>query len=205
MKILIRGGSVAAGYGVKRGYADILKSDYNSGKHEVINCSRAKETSFDGLNSFFKDIDSLKPDLSMLHFGIDNAFSPVYRSEFKENLVHIIRMATGRFNPDIVLITSHLFDNPYETEAVDIYYRVIREVSVDLKCGMIPIHTYWAGYLFRNRLKRTDLLQQDSRYPNEWGHRVYAEAIIRWLSSRYGIGGFTINGSSSVNDTALTQ
>jgi hypothetical protein len=205
MKILIRGGSIAAGYGVKRGYADILKSDYNSGKHEVINCSRAKETSFDGLDSFFEDIDSLKPDLLMLHFGIDDAFFPVYRSEFKENLVHIVRMATERFNPDVVLLTSHLFDNPYEMEADDIYYRVIREVSIDLGCAMIPIHTYWAGYLFQNCLNRTDLLQQDSRYPNEWGHSVYAEAIIHWLSSRYDIGGFTINGPSSVNDTALTQ
>jgi hypothetical protein len=187
VKILIRGGSIAAGYGVKRGYADILKSDYNSGEHEVINCSRAKETSFDGLDSFFEDIDSLKPDLLMLHFGIDDAFFPVYRSEFKENLVHIVRMATERFNPDIVLITSHLFDNPYEMEAVNIYYRVIREVSVDMGCAMIPIHTYWAGYLSQHQMRPTDLLSQDSRYPNERGHRVYAEAVSCWLSERYGI------------------
>jgi len=187
MKIVVRGGSVAAGYGVERGYVDILKSFCRQRNHEIINRSRAGDTSFDGVNSFDDDIDPLKPDLLMIHFGIDDAFFPVYRSEFKENLVHIIRRADKRFHPDIVLVMSHLLDNPREREAVDIYHRAIREVASDLGCTMIPIHTYWAGYLSQNGLEPTDLLMQDSRYPNERGHGVYAEAIIRWLSGLCGI------------------
>ncbi len=187
MKIVIRGGSVAAGHGVERGYVDILKSFYHRRNHEIINRSRARDTSFDGVNSFDADIDPLKPDILMIHFGIDDAFLPVYRSEFKENLVHIIRRADKRFRPDIVLVMSHLLDNPRERDAVDIYHRVIREVASDLGCAMIPTHTYWAGYLSQHSLKPADLLMQDSRYPNERGHGVYAEAVTHWLSELYGI------------------
>jgi lysophospholipase L1-like esterase len=151
----------------------------------VINRSRAGETSFDGVNSFYEDIAPLKPDLLMLHFGIDDAFRAVYRSEFKENLVRIIRLARACLHADIVLVTSHPFDKPDEKEAANIYYRAIREVSVDLGCSMIPVHTYWAGYLSEWGLNPSDLLLQDPRYPNERGHGVYAEAMIRWFATLY--------------------
>ena len=187
MKIVVRGGSVAAGCGVEKGYVDILKFYYRQKGCKIINRSRARDTSFDGVNSFDEDIDPLKPDILMIHFGIDDAFFPVYRSEFKENLVHMIRRADRRFHPDIVLVMSHLLDNPREREAVDIYHRVIREVACDFGCTMIPIHTYWAGYLSQKCIVPADLLLQDSRYPNERGHGVYAEAVIHWLSSLYGI------------------
>ena len=52
MKILIRGGSIAAGLGVARGYADILRETYKPRGIEVVNRSRAGETSFDGMDFF---------------------------------------------------------------------------------------------------------------------------------------------------------
>ena len=98
---------------------------------------------------FDEDIDVYAPDILMIHFGIDDAYQPVYRSEFKENLVQIVRLARKRFNPEIILLTSHPFDNQYEMEMIYIYYRVIREVAVDLSCDLIPVHAYWAGLLKR--------------------------------------------------------
>jgi len=186
MRIVIRGGSIAAGYGVRSGYVDILKAFQNPARHNILNRSRIGETSFDGINTFYEDIESLKPEVLILHFGIDDAFRAVYRSEFKENMVHIIRLASDSCRPDIVLITSHLLPDPREMEAIDIFNRVIREIAVDLECTMIPVHTYWAGYLYQNRLALHELLQDDPRYPNEQGHRVYAEAVGRWLSNRFG-------------------
>jgi len=187
VKIVIRGGSIAAGYGVRQGYVDILTALYKQEKHEVVNRSQAGETSFDAVNSFYEDIAPLKPDILMLHFGIDDAFRSVYRSEFKENLVRIVRLAEVCLHTDVVLVTSHLLVNPVEMEAAHIYYRAIREVAVDLECTMIPVHTYWAGYLSDQGLNPSDLLLQDSRYPNERGHRVYAEAMAHWLANLYGM------------------
>ena len=179
MKLLIRGGSIAAGYGVARGYVDILYDYCTPAGIELINKSRPGDNSFDGVWFFDEDINPHQPDILILHFGMDDAFASVYRSEFKENLVNMIRMSRSRFNPVIVLPTSHILDNPHEMEAVHIYYRTIREVSLDLECLMVPVHTFWAGFLVEKSISNTDLLQEDARYPNEKGHEVYADIIIR--------------------------
>ena len=181
MRLLVRGGSIAAGFGVTRGYVDILRDHYAPRGIEVINRSKIRETSFEGMGSFGEDIESFRPEVLILHFGIDDAFSAVHRSEFKENLVHIVRLARDRFDPLVILLTSHSFEDPHEMEAVGIYYRTIREVATDLYCDMIPIHTYWASYLLGRKLSSMDFLQKDARYPNEKGHEIYAEAIIQRL------------------------
>jgi lysophospholipase L1-like esterase len=178
MKLLIRGGSISAGFGVERSYVDILGDLCTSNNIEVINRSRIKENSFDGIWSFYEDIDPYRPDILMIHFGIDDAFFPVYRSEFKENLVCMVRLARLRCNPVILLPTSHTFDDPYDMDAVYIFYRAIREVALDLKCEMIPIHTFWAGHLMNTGLSNADFVQNDVRWPNEKGHEIFARAIL---------------------------
>jgi lysophospholipase L1-like esterase len=180
-KVLVRGGSIAAGCGVKTNYVDILSRRYLHRDIEIINRARRGETSFDGVDSFSADIDPYRPEILMLHFGIDDAYGAVYRSEFKENLVHIIRLATERFKPIVFLLTSQPFDDPHEMDAVLIYYRTIREVALDLGCRMIPVHTHWAGYLEESGLSLADFVQTDVRLPNERGHRLLAEIVAAHL------------------------
>jgi lysophospholipase L1-like esterase len=181
MKLLIRGGSIAAGHGVIKSYADILTQSLRPKGIEVINRSRYRETSFDGIGSFDEDIAKFRPDILLINFGVDDAFGYVYRSEFQENLVQMIRLARIRFHPVIYLATSHTFDNPHDMDAVYIFYRSLRIVASDLNCELIPIHNYWAGYLEKHNLCSKDLVQSDSRYPNERGHKIIAEAITKWL------------------------
>lgn len=181
MKLLIRGGSIAAGHSVTRSYVDILKESLGPRGIEVTNCSRDQETSFDCVATFNEDIDFVKPDALLLHFGIDDAFGYVYRSEFQENLVRTIRLARLRFQPIIFLATSHTFDDREDMEAVYIFYRSLRIIAGDLDCSLIPIHIYWAGYLSDHHLAGADLVLRDSRYPNRRGHEVIAEAMIPWF------------------------
>lgn len=181
MKILIRGGSIAAGLGVHRGYPDILKEHYEDRGIKVKNRSGAGETSFDGVETYFSHIGPERPDILIIHFGVDDAFSAVYRSEFKENMVRMIGLARSESGPRIFLPTSHLFENRYEMEAVEIFYRAIREVCADLECILIPVHTFWAGQLVERGIKNSDLVRSDSRHPNEKGHEIFAEAIRRSL------------------------
>jgi lysophospholipase L1-like esterase len=179
-KIVIRGGGVVAGKGVVRSYADIIRDELH-GKIELINISKDRDTTFDLLWEFDKEIGVYQPDILFLHFAIDDMYFPVYRSEFKENLVQIVRLVRKSFNTEIFLLTSHPFINEYDMNSIDIYYRVIREVSVDLDLSMIPIHTYFSGYLWENNIKLSELLQEDVRYPNEKGHQLYAKIILNKL------------------------
>jgi hypothetical protein len=176
MKVLIRGGSIPAGYGVEKSYVDIISKQCPY--IDIINRSRYRDTSFQGVWTFNEDIDAYKPDILMLHFGIDDAYHPVYRSEFKENLIQIVRLARKRFEPTIILLTSHPFDNQYEMEMIYIYYRVIREVAMDLSCEFIPIHALWAGENKSTGLNISPILQSDIRYPTEEGHERYAKIIF---------------------------
>jgi hypothetical protein len=66
-------------------------------------------------------------------------------------------------------------------DAVNIFYRSLGIVATDLQCKLIPVQHYWAGYLEENGLKNTDLTLSDSRYPNEKGHEVIAQAVMNSL------------------------
>jgi lysophospholipase L1-like esterase len=181
MRILIRGGSIAAGHGVKRGYAEILSEKLALSGIECINRSRYRETSFEGVWTFDEDIEAFRPHILLLNFGIDDAFRPVYRSEFQENHVQIIRRARKLFNPRIILATSHSFDDPYEMDALNIYYRSLRIVAKDLICELVPIDSLWAGYICEKGMKSSELCLADARYPNERGHELFAEFIYDYL------------------------
>ena len=182
MRLLIRGGSIAAGHGVTKSYADTLSEYLLKKKIQVINRSKFGETSFDGIRTFNEDIEVFKPDVLLVHFGVDDAFQCVYRSEFQENLVQLIRLARIRFNPVFFLATSHTFEDPYDMDAVNIFYRSLRIVASELSCELIPVDHYWVGYLEENNLCHKDLILSDSRYPNEIGHQVIAEVMMKWLS-----------------------
>lgn len=178
LKFLIRGGSIAAGRGVSRSYVDILKDNPLLKDIDIILSAGNGHTTFDCIWDFEQYIGKYNPDILLLHFGIDDIYLPVYRSEFKENLVQTVRLAV-QFNPYIILMTSQPFRDKYEMESANIYYRAIREVAVDLKCDLIPIHLYWANYLYENRYYHRDFIQNDNRYPNEKGHEIFASAVMQ--------------------------
>jgi lysophospholipase L1-like esterase len=181
-KVLVRGGSIPAGVGVKRGYVDILEDFFVDRGVKVINRSGAGDNTFDGIWTFQNDIAPFSPEILILHFGVDDAFFPVYRSEFKENLVRMVRSSRELFSPVIIIPTSHTFEDPYEMDAIiNIYYRTIREVCIDLDCEMVAVHTYWAGYLEDHALENAQLVQKDTRLPNERGHEIFAKVIIQRL------------------------
>jgi lysophospholipase L1-like esterase len=177
MRLLVRGGSIPAGAGVTRSYVDMLSCTLEG--IEIQNRSRFGDSSFEGVGTFYDDIDPFAPDMLLIHFGIDDAYRPVYRSEFKENLVQLVRLARNRFNPKIMLLTSHPFENQYEMEMIYGYYRAILEVARELACASLPIHSFWQSVLIQNGSRISDYLLKDPRYPNERGHALYARAVFQ--------------------------
>lgn len=178
--ICIRGGSISAGHSVSRSYVQILSEDEKIRKHSIYNISDSGDTSFQGVWGFDK-ILVCRPDLLILHFGIDDIYYPVYRSEFKENLVRMVQKARAASIPQIILPTLHLVDNPYEMETVSVYTRTVREVALDMNCLLATVHIEWFDYLERTGNPVNSLLGDDERYPNENGHELIAQAIKKKL------------------------
>lgn len=177
MKILLRGGSIAAGAGVRVGYADILAKRLGERGLSLVNRSRVRDSSFEGNWTFSEDIEPLRPDILIVHFGVDDIYRPVYRSEFKENLVQLVRLARARFNSAVLLCSSHTWDDEYEMRAADIYYRTVREVALDLGCEYVPVHLAWMSRLYERGQGARAYVLDDARLPNEDGHRLYADII----------------------------
>jgi hypothetical protein len=126
----------------------------------------------------------------MVHFGIDDIYRPVYRSEFKENLVGIVKLSRERFSPEIMLLTSHLFGNPVEMDTARVYYRTIFEVASDLRCTYIPVHLWMYSYMNETGMQLEELVQEDVRLPSIEGHKAYAEIVSGKIRSymKYGAG-----------------
>jgi len=180
--LVVRGGSIAAGHGARTGYTEHVRAMCEEAGVNFVNVSRPGETSFDGVWTFDADVAPLRPDILVIHFGIDDAFSSVYRSEFKENLVRMVNAARRDSDTVIVMPTSHTFDDTYEMDAVNIYYRTIREVCQDLGCMLAAVHTFWAGHRMERGVENRDLVQEDPRLPSEEGHRLIARAVTPVIS-----------------------
>ena len=178
-RLLIRGGGIAAGVGTPVSYASMISGELAKDGIEVVNRSRKGETSFDALRTYLDDIEPLRPDMLLLHFGVDDMYHPVYRSEFKENLVQLIRLARERFDPRILLLTSQTFSEPSVMDAASIYYRAIREVSMDLRCGYIAVHLWWMSYLASGSGDAGALFDECETYPNEKGHGIITSAVVQ--------------------------
>jgi hypothetical protein len=180
-RLLIRGGSIAAGCGVARSYADTIRGWCSERGIEFINCSRHGENSFDAVRTFPGDIGLFRPDILIIHFGLDDAFGCVYKSEFKENLVQLVRRSREQFQPAIIMPTSQSFESPYYMQPAYFYYQIIRDVCLDLQCMMVPVHARWNEIVTGKGLTHSDLVQENVLCPSERGHGIFAEALIRRL------------------------
>ncbi|MEW6526520.1 MAG: SGNH/GDSL hydrolase family protein [Spirochaetota bacterium] len=178
--ICIRGGSLSAGHNVITSYVDILSHDGLLQAHTLINLSKLGDSSFEGVWQF-DTVLLHKPDILILHFGIDDIYRPVYRSEFKENLVRMVQKARNASINHIILPTLHLVRNQYDMNAVDVFTRTVREVALDMDCLLAMVHIEWINYLYETGQSLDRLLTVDDRYPNEQGHALIAEAIKKKL------------------------
>ncbi len=178
--ICIRGGSISAGNKVSTSYVDMLGHNKLLQHHTIINISKLGDSSFEGVWQF-DNILLHKPDILILHFGMDDIYRPVYRSEFKENLVRMVQKARNASIRDIILPTLHLVRNEYDMDAVYVFTRTIREVALDMNCLLATVHIEWINYLFETGKRLDTLLTTDDRYPNEQGHALIAEAIKKKL------------------------
>ncbi len=61
MILLVRGGSIAAGVGVKQDYIDILRNDKNLINFKILNISNPGDTTFDAIWTYHENIGRIKP------------------------------------------------------------------------------------------------------------------------------------------------
>jgi len=178
--IVIRGSSIALGYNCSTSYVQMLRNDEELSNHTIINISNMGDSSFQGVWQF-EEVIAHRPDIIIIHFGMEDIYRPVYKSEFKENLVRMVQKARESSIDSIIFPTLHIVEDKAQMEAFEIYTRLIREVAFDLHCALATVHLEWMNYCYVTGNPVKTLLQDDERYPNEKGHSLIAQAIKKKL------------------------
>ncbi len=166
MKIVCFGDSLTFGYLVNKGYIDFLKEFFP--EHDFINSGIPGDTSLDGLFRIETSVLKHSPDLTIIEFGVNDAFSGFTVSQFKKNIQEIINAIKGI---KILMIPHSLY---YDTDmkVVKPFYFAIKETALENNLNYIDISKY--------KLTKNELLQ-DLLHPSEAGYKIYAKEAKRIL------------------------
>ncbi len=166
MKVVCFGNSLTYGYLVNKGYIDFLR-DYFPDTN-FINFGIPGDTAYDGLMRIDYSVLKHNPDLTIIEFGVNDAFSGFSVNAFKNNLLSIIEKIKGI---KILMIPHRLY---YDTDQkiVKPYYETIKNVAIENNLSYIDVS--------KHKLGENELLS-DMLHPNENGYKIYAKETRKIL------------------------
>jgi acyl-CoA thioesterase-1 len=165
-KVLVGfGNSLTYGYMVRKGYLDYLQ-DLLGAHCKIINSGIPGDTVLDGLRRIKESVLKYNPDITIIEFALNDAFSNFTVNEFKRNYQEII----NKIDKIKVIVTPHkTFDN-FITKAAKPFYDTLKILSHENNLPLIDISKY--------TFSRKELLS-DNVHPNEKGYEIYAKEVYK--------------------------
>ncbi len=166
MKVVCFGNSLTYGYLVNKGYIDYLKEYFPEAN--FINSGIPGDTAYDGLMRIEYSVIKYNPNLTIIEFGVNDAFSGFTVNSFKNNLQTIIDKIKGI---KILMIPHKLY---YETDQkiAKPFYDAIKDIAILNNLSYIDVS--------KHRLTEKELLS-DMLHPNEKGYKIYAKEARKIL------------------------
>ncbi len=179
--IVAFGDSITEGYEVPRGFVDFweeaLRRKYPAALLRMINAGRSGDTTFAAVDRLRHDVITHRPDLVTVQFGINDCFSTVYRSEFRENLQWLILRIQEEAQAEIALVTSPVPRNENDQESLARYYDVIRFFASEYDLPIVQIDMEWKRIL-RGGGDFDALMLPDGIHPSETGYRQISRLFM---------------------------
>ena len=169
-KIVGFGDSLTYGYLVNNGYLDYLKNLIKSDKWKIINSGIPGDTVIDGLHRINRSVLQYNPDITIVEFALNDAFSNISVPKFEEIYLKILSMIG---NIKIIMI-PHVSNDKYIVKTSKPYYFTLKKISQDLKLPLIDLSEYTFG--------KNELLG-DNLHPNENGYKIYAKETYKVIKS----------------------
>ncbi len=177
------GDSLTYGWLVNKGYLDFLSEmlyeKYPEINIKIKNLGVPGDTARDGLRRI-KEVIKTKPDLCMIQFALNDAFSGITPEVFKQTVEQIIRKITSETSAELLLLTSIPIISPYENKIAEAFYARIFECGVEFNIPVVQVHEYWKKKI-SGGIKHVSLIQEDGVHPLENGYILIAEAIMEML------------------------
>jgi lysophospholipase L1-like esterase len=182
VKVVVFGGSVTYGYGVKKGYVDLFKealsSRYPTSKITLINAGFPGDTARKGLLRLEKDVMVHEPDLIIVAFGVSDFRNGVNVGRFSSNLTSIVERIMDGTDSEILLLTPNPLDVPSSDYLMRPYRREIHRIGHRYRIGVVDIYV-----AFKRRTEKEPLsaLLADKFHPNEAGHKIFVDELMRFF------------------------
>lgn len=146
-----------------------LQRRYSGLNASLLNHFHLKSTTFDGVDVLrtIKEKERFSPDLIFICFGYDDCFGYVYRSEFRENLINMIKYNQRNLHSDVIFITTHITSSKYEWHFLWMYIQGMREVSLGYEIPLIRLDNLLMNKSMNENISIDEMLSEDKTSIND--------------------------------------
>jgi len=184
IKITAIGDSLTEGWMVEKGYIDFIEeainNKYLNAKLKIENRGVAGNCAHESLSRIKHYPIQKNPDLIIIQFGLNDAFSGLSPKNYKNNINEMIKFLKKDCNCEILLISSTPYFNPAGIDIMNYFYKELESIANNKSIFYLKIHEKWKNAI-QNGLKEHELLQVDGVHPTEEGYKIMANAIIQIL------------------------
>lgn len=182
VKIAALGDSLTYGWMTQHGYLDFLKQmlnkKYPGSNFSILNRGIPGDTAKDGLRRVESDVIRLSPDLVLVQFALNDAYTDFSPEDFQRNIESIVLKIKEKTSADIVLLTSVALLNPDENRIARMFYGKLHECGERHNIPVVSVDEYWENKI-ASGIKHSSLVQTDGIHPNEKGYELMAEAVFK--------------------------
>jgi lysophospholipase L1-like esterase len=175
------GDSLTYGWMTERGFLDflddMLKKKYPGSPFKILNRGIPGDTARDGLRRLDREILRFNPDLVLIQFALNDAYTEFNPDNFKKNIDMIISKVREKTGSEIALLTSVALLDPLENKTAETFYSRIRELGTKHTIPVAAVHDYWKKKISEGVIHST-LVQMDGVHPTEKGYQLMAEAVF---------------------------
>ena len=175
-EIVFLGDSLTAGYGIEKekAYPQIVENKLKAkGKDiKVLNGGVSGSTTAGGKSRLGWFLKKSNPDIMVLALGANDGLRGLKLSQSEKNLEEIINIAKKK-NIKVLLAGMRLPPN-YGKDYVEQFRSMYKKLKEKHSLKMIP-------FMLKDVGGRKELNIEDGIHPNEKGHEVIANTVIKYL------------------------
>jgi len=164
-----------------------VRERYPGSRTRLINKAKGGETSLGGKERIDREVISLRPDLVSIGYGMNdqNLYEhgvdvppPAFESNFRYMIEAVLKVEGCA----LALVTP-CSPNPlwrYASGRMSEYAEVIRRLGTEYGVAVADVHAAWERELAAGKTPEC-LLLNNINHPNDYGHLLYAKALIALL------------------------
>jgi len=184
LRIVALGDSLTYGWMAARGYLDFLKemlaAKYPRSVVDIINRGIPGDTAEGGLHRLAEHVLKAGPDLVLVQFALNDAFTGHTPERFKHNIQNIIRTIRAGSSSETLLLISVALGTADENRYIEPYYAGLDEIAGQEDVPLVRVHSYWQKKIAEG-VDCSGLVQADGVHPTVAGYCLMAEAMLEAL------------------------